>query len=711
MPNLLNITSPVAPKNYDFTNKNSPLPQTDQVFTLGDTSKVVKTHERNEEFTNQDLKNGNGAFNVNTSSNRDPSVATSILKGIINQETISALRAEGNIDILNKVTEFANEVMLSPSNLSSDMVMQEKEATIYSDPLFGQMKSILVNTSSADMGEAVINFTKVASDCMSRDDILGSISSSLEYLSSEIAPTKNISDLLNELSQNLNKDTFDQLKPTIQSVVSDLQKSLLINDSSKNLLSLIVYNLSRYNGDSSALGDSFNAILDLMPSKDEVLILKQMFINYIEDSALPTDVKLSALESMALGSEVRSSSLSLLAEKIGIAINQSIENIPQGNLARVLSLIDSDGGTSALSKIFTAMLPQNLHSGMSSILKSFDSTGNSDSLVERLGIIINSVDSMDAKVAIADKVNDILAKITVPVTSLSGAIDSILQHQSLTMLAEKLGGNLNAAINKMSEYNLSATLSQLNLASGASSIRAVFEQILPQNSLSELNLLLRSFNTTGDLNKLIDGLSLALNKVDNINKKIILAQAVNQILEKLTESQNVNYKPPTSMSNLMEFLSKNINDPSLKSLSSMSRDDILQGFLSSPGVFTPLLHYLVPINDRGFKAFGELWVDPDAERAVNESDAKHIFLCFELEDYGFFEMELRTSGNNLDMLLLCPKGTEQKFSPIKDAVPKIARNCGYNAENTRVETLVKRRDLSQVFPKIQERRSGLNVKI
>ena len=196
-----------------------------------------------------------------------------------------------------------------------------------------------------------------------------------------------------------------------------------------------------------------------------------------------------------------------------------------------------------------------------------------------------------------------------------------------------------------------------------------------------------------------------------MDKKIVLAQSINEILSNLTKAEGINYKPPTSMANLMDFLAKNINDPSLKSLSSMSRSDIMQGLLTAPGVFTPLLHYLVPINDGGFKAFGELWADPDAENRNGSKESKHMFLCFEIEDFGYFELELQSQDKQLNINLLCPAGTENVFRSMKNRISEIASANGYNADNTFIGALRKKRDLTQVFPKIQDKRSGLNVKI
>lgn len=707
MAELLNITTPVTPKNYEFTNKNLQQPQTDQVFNLGDTSRVQKPSERTEEYANQDAKDG-GSLSVQVSSAKDPAAAMGMLRSIVGEGALSAFRSEGNADVLNKVTEFANEVMLAPGNLAADMVSQEKESTVYSDPIWSQMKDILVNGGSDETGEAVLQFTKAVSDASARDDILTSVASNLRYLADTAAPSRAFADQLRAAADALTKDNFTDMKGEILSMLNELRGSLLMNDSTENLISLAIYNLSRFNGNVSALGESFNAVLDMTSDQKQADALRALFMQYIENADLPTDIKLASLDSIVQGSASPLSSLSIMAEKLGAAMNNS--SVSAGYLQEQMAGIAADGGLESLRNLFSLMLPGSMSGALNNILKSYDSTGNVASLIDRLGIMINSVDDMGKKTMLADKANEILANLPFLEKDVSFTSDSILNQQSLVMLSEKLGQNLNSALNGISPQALSQMLAAADTSGSSASIRAAFEMLLPQNSTGELNLLLRSFNATGNLNKLIDNLSIVLNSVQDMDKKIMLAQTMNEILGNLTKAEGINYKPPTSMANLMDFLSKNINDPSLKSLSSMSRSDIMQGLLAAPGALTPLLHYLVPVNDGGFKAFGELWVDPDAEGG-GAKDAKHIFLCFEIEDVGYFELELRSYDKKLNVQLLCPSGTEGVFSKMKEFIPKIASENGYNAEDTRIGTVVKRRDLSQVFPKIQDKRSGLNVKI
>lgn len=710
MADLLNITTPVTPKNYDFSSKNNTAQQlqTDQVFNLGDTSKIQKSTERTEEYANQDNKDGS-SLNIQFSSAKNPSSAMSVLRSIVGGSTLSALSGEGSTDILNKVTEFANEVMLNPTSLASDMISQEKESTAFSDPIWSQMKNILMNGGSSEVSEAVLQFTKAASDASARDDILTSIASNLSYLAETAAPTKSLSEQLLQAANSLTKENFAEVKSDILSLLNDLKNSLLMNDSTENLISLTIYNLSRFNGSTTALGESFNAILDMTDNQEQANALRELFMQYIENADLPTDIKLASLNSIVQGSASPLSSLSIMAEKLGEAMNGS--TVSAEYLAEKMGEIPSDGRLDSMRSLFSLLLPGSMSGALNNILKSYDSTGNIASLIDRLSIMINSVDDMRKKTMLADKTNEILANLPFLEKDVSFASDSILSQQSLIMLSEKLGQSLNSAMDGLTAAQLSQMLSGMDVSGGSSALRAVFEMLLPQNSTGELNLLLRSFNATGDLNKLIDNLSIILNSVRDMDKKIILAQNLNEILGNLTNAEGINYKPPTSMANLMDFLAKNLNDPSLKSLSAMSRSDIMQGLLSAPGALTPLLHYLVPINDDGFKAFGELWADPDAENADGTGGANHLFLCFDIEEVGYFELELRTSGKKLNVQLLCPSGTESVFKPLKDSIPLIASANGYNAENTQIGTIVKRRDLTQVFPKIQDRRSGLNVKI
>lgn len=593
MSEMLRVTSPVAPKDYNL-NQNVKPQTPEQVFNLGNVDYVNKTNVRDEQLGEQNLKDGSGAGlpKLNTAISKDPALSAVLLKGIIGGGAMSVIGAAGDAELLNKVTEFANEVLLSPENITDDILRQQDEATMFSGKLWGALKEMIAGLSGSNVSEevssAVLDFLKASAAANSRDDILSSISASLRFLAGETAQSKQLVDLLMQTADKLNAENFGTVKNDILALVNYLEKSLLLNDKTQNLLSLITYNLSRFNGDSSALGESFNSLLNMAPDAETADKLNSLFAQFVEESDLPADIKLAALRDNPSAAAQRS--MTMLTERLADAINKAMDGVAPEKLSEMLSGVNEKGGTATLRNILSEFLPDNMKGG--------------------------------------------------------------------------------------------------------------------------LNTLLRSFEHTKDLNSLIDRLSVIVNRIDNMDNKITLAQSINLVLTEMAQASGVDYRPPTTMENMLDFLIKNINDPSLKSLSAMGRPEMLQGLLSAPGVFTPLLHFLVPINMDDTKAFGELWADPDAgtDPETGESD-RHLFLCFDIEDAGYFELEIYARGKSVNVALMCPEGTQRKYLPLKETIPILASACGYNAEKMIVEPLKRRRDLTNVFPKLNERRSGLNVSV
>ena len=620
MSEMLRVTTPVNPKDYSL-NQNPKFQTQEQNFELGNVDQVNRPNERDEQLGEQNLKDQTGAGQLRFQGSfvKDPAMSAVLLKGIVGGNALAALQASGNAELLNKVTEFASEILLSPDEVMTDILRQQSEATIFSGELWGELKNMLSELAGTDLGEemtaAVLDFMKAASSAEARDGLLTSISASLRYLAGETAQSREIRDLLLQTADKLTPNTFNEVKGDVLALVNYLEKSLLLNDKTQNLLSLITYNLSRFNSDTSAVGDSFQAILNMAPDAETADKLGVLFTKFVEKSALPSDVKLNALNDSPSASAQRS--MTMLTERIAIAVNYGVKKL----------------SPEQLSEIIEKAVPQ--------AEKQADAASNGTELPEN-----------------------------------------------------------------------AAEAEKFTLQSGVSALRKIFSELLPDNLKGGLNTLLRGFESTKDLNSLIDRLSVIINKVDDMDGKIALAQGVNLILTDMAQAAGINYRPPTTMENMLDFLLKNINDPSLKSLAAIDRSDMIQGLLTAPGVFTPLLHFLVPMNLDGLKAFGELWADPDAGRNTETGeDDSHLFLCFEIEEAGYFEMEVYTHGKNINVALMCPAGTEKSYSSLKDTVPAIASACGYNAEKTMIGALKRKRELNEVFPKLNERRSGLSVRI
>ncbi len=596
---MLQVTTPVAPKNYNLTTK--PIVQTDEIFDLVDLSKVVKTSERADENAQQDAsfdKNSGVIPKLPMLIAKDPSLTASSLKSMLSNEILNQLSESGNAELINKLTDLAKEILLSPDQLVTDIKSQQQSSTIFNGDFFNLLRGIAAQTSNSDIKNAILNILKATVNASSGQEVLNSLSLNMKYLSEQLAPSKSLSDALLRLSDklsspNASKD-FQALKGQVLGALQSVNNSLLLTDKTKNLLPLITHNLSRFNDNSTALKESFTNLLDLLSNKDLKAALSKSFNDFVEVSDLPQSVKSSALSAV----------------------------------------------------------PDN---------------------------------------GVSDKVasETLLKKLTSDLASLANSNSKILDAVSLK-----------------------DALSNIPADNGMNSIKDMLMQVLPKSSEKMLNNLLGDFSQTKDLNSLLGKLSTILNSIDSMDVKLPLAQSLNEALTHLAKAENIHYSPPSSMENLVTFLSKNINDTALKSLNTFNQNEMVQSLLTAPGVFTPLLHYLVPVQVEDTRAFGELWVDNDAGGSSNSDDTNnHFFLSFTVENIGDFELEIYTKNTDISILLMCPPDLTKSFSKMKDSIAKIAAANGFSAKNTTVEPLKSKRNLVDVFSRIKEKRVGLNVTI
>lgn len=643
MSDLLRVTTPVVPKDYSM-NQNVKPQAPEQVFELGNVEYINKANTRDDQLAEQNLKDGGGGLpTLQAALAKDPAMSSILLKGLISGAALDILRQSGDAELLNKVTEFAGEIMLAPDpeQVAADIIRQQEEATVFSDPLWNELKNMLSGLNGSPIGEelaaAVFDFAKATAAADARESVLTSISASLRYLAGETAQSREIMNLLNQTADKLNAYNFTEVKQDVLALVNYLQDSLLLNDKTQNLLSLITYNLSRFNNSSSAVAESFRAIVSMTHDPETAKGLEALFTKFIESSKLPLDVKLAAMEDTRASSAIMS--MTMLTERIANAMDSATKDMSPPQLEKL---------TEDLSRL-------------SDELNSLIESGESAESTENTMSTENTEGTEAAK---------------------SAENAGILQNT---------GG--------------------IEIKQGVTLLRKIIAPLVPDNMKGAVNTLLRNFENEKDLNTLIDRLSVIVDRMENLDAKITVAQSINQVLSQLALAEGISYNPPTTMENMLDFLVKNINDPSLKSLSAMNRGEMVQGLLTSPGVFSPLLHFLVPLNMDGTKAFGELWADPDAGEGRGGERDKHIFLCFEIENTGYFEMELYAKGRSINVSLLCPEGSERKYLPLKESIPVIASANGYSAEKMIISPLKKKRDLNRVFPKLNERKNGLNVSV
>lgn len=604
MADLLQITAPMVPRNYNAPNVELP---PDQTFQLANTTQVVSAQERSsQEYRDNADADGTLLRGLELNVAQNPTAGSDTLSAILSDEVLAALRTGGGVNLIEELTNLANEIMLaSPEQLTADFMTQENNATLFQGKVFDMLRNLLSQSENmlggGEVRNNIANLLKSIASSSSNENILTSLSDTLRYLSEELYPSRSISESLRNLSDALARpdaaENFPELRSQITELLKDVNGSILLTDDMKNLLPLITYNMSRYNNDPSRLGEAFRKLLDsiVLPEGAENVRTELMtaFREFVSGSdILPEDVKTSFL-----GNDTASA---VIGEAVKSIVNQLFSNE---------ALPDADAVRNALSDI------------------------PSDE--------------------------------------------------------------------------------------GVFSIRESLSFILPEKAMESLDTILAGFSESKDMNSLLGSLSEIINAVPDDETKLVVAQKLNEVLSDILETVDVKYDKPSSMEKFTDFLLKNIDDSALNSISAFNKQDLMSSLLTSPGVFTPLMHFLAPLeieteDGKKLRAFGELWIDSDDDSSSGGSGSggSHILLDFNVENVGDFELEIfSTKANELTVNLLCPKSMSSSYGHFRTAISRLAAGKGYSVKSSKVGTLVKKRTLSQVFPELNERRSGLNVSI
>lgn len=171
------------------------------------------------------------------------------------------------------------------------------------------------------------------------------------------------------------------------------------------------------------------------------------------------------------------------------------------------------------------------------------------------------------------------------------------------------------------------------------------------------------------------------------------------------------------MNILAEIIGKQDQETELNSLNGDKIEKIITSLLSSPCSFTPLLHYVIPVDFEGLNIFSELWIDPNDTQESQQKKGKepekciHMLITFDIGGIGQFEAEFWAGKTEMRFNLLCPSQHVNSFRVLTKEFRKIVEEHGYRVLEIKVDKMERVRSLMDVFKGLPYRRTGVDVKI
>lgn len=147
----------------------------------------------------------------------------------------------------------------------------------------------------------------------------------------------------------------------------------------------------------------------------------------------------------------------------------------------------------------------------------------------------------------------------------------------------------------------------------------------------------------------------------------------------------------------------------------MISQNFVHSMLLNESVYMPVLHLMLPMMVDGRLMYSELWVDPDDKGAAedDEEDGRVVkaLIKFDIEKLGFFDMFFVYKNGKMDMQLDFPDNLKGKEKEIRQNINRIMAENGIRLQNLVTGSSQESIPITEAFPKIYERKNGVNVRV
>lgn len=700
MAQIPQINNPITSKNYNYSPR-----QQDQVTEPFD---IVKLTSVNSSGVNSDsaskgqLEMGNRELiPLQNAVPKDPTLAVETLKDLLNVEVLNQALVTGHTELYGELQDLAEVLYVTPEQLLNEIVSQEQQNTMFSGhEFYDVLREVAQTTTDPNTKEIIGNLLKSINFAQNKNEILGALRANLKFLSEYYSPNEKLSEKLLLLSNQWGADDaeqyFDYLKSETLGILKDVSGSLLNDDKTQMLIPLITHNLSRYNNSPYMCKEYFNLLLTQISSGTLRESLKNSFNRLY--AALYDKKPMQNPQTME---DAANAYESLMGQ--AMQTGQTEQGQPTQQTQQGMSSQNAANEQTGLNSNYTTNLQQNqlLSTEFQPENSNFNGVQNQNQHNNQIaeGEFVENGDGVTTNNQTAD--------------------DTVIPEwqKALNEQMETVGYTARL---KDSGFNMEQILSAYNRGkvSGMDSLKLITQSLFLEDT-HNAQLMLDSLAKVNTMQELIDELNGMLRAMPDIPLRERLYGVFVDVIEKMAKRNELpqhGVRPPVSstLDSLTDFIQKNVNNPALKSLDSFNAANLLQSLLNAPGVNTPLAHYILPLQVMDTRAFGELWVDNDENNPNNTPGTQrnyHLFLTFDVESIGRFEVDMYAIGEEVNLSLLYPPRFDKEIEAMRERVTKIIKNSGYQARTFETAPLRKPHNLAEVFPKIEDKRTRINKRV
>lgn len=754
MPQIPQISGPLSGgKNISTGSNNSGAPGGGEAFSLNGVNPVQKSQAVTQKGGATASQGPAGAGGTDTRpvgvpAAKDPSMAVETLRDVFSGELLENAKLNGYTELVGEIDDLTKAIYINPDKLMNEILLQEKDNTVFAGfGLFSTLRDICAE-SSPETRELVANVLKSLNYAMSKEDIIGAIEANIKFLGDYFGKNTTLSKSLNQLYEKWitgnPQENFEQLKNETAELMRSIEGSLQSDARTETLVPLVIHNLSRYNTNEYMMKDAFIQLMAQIPSsalREKLSTEFNAYVNKLLQNGGQNPNQPETPETVNVSAE-KAAVLIYLSKLAGKAEGASDSDISIEDYRSSIILTDSKiadvlkdfsnsptNGKDSIERLLMMLVPRGDHAGAESIRAELNNTDSLSQLVDYLNGILEKLPDIPERQTLCDAFEDIIGTM-----AKKGEMPAAKAHgrdsESAKMFEELTGGK-NFDIKGEESYRRMVPLSDSAInavmqsyenpevhMSGRDALVQLLSLLVPPQDTDAAGMMQTVVTGTDNLSDMIEFLNHVLENIPDIPERQHLCDSFETVINTMAKNQEMaaqktaGYESET-MKALTAFIEKNVNHPAIRGIDNFNASNLLQSMLNAPGVFTPLAHYIIPLQVEDTKAFGELWVDNDntsGGKGGDEEKHYHLFLTFDVEAVGRFEVDAYSKSSNLNLSVMYPKSYRGRVQNLTDKITRIAAGVGFNIQNFKTGILIKPHNLAETFPRINENRRSLDVK-
>lgn len=207
------------------------------------------------------------------------------------------------------------------------------------------------------------------------------------------------------------------------------------------------------------------------------------------------------------------------------------------------------------------------------------------------------------------------------------------------------------------------------------------------------------------VSKLVNELKQVANLPQNFERNLLEAVMLN-----VQQAKNT---PNSVISKLSDIIEKALTSPNANPAIVKQAGSMMISMLQNQSSMMDVLHFILPLQTPQGQVFTELYVDPETEERVGKRQGKSrkVFISVESEAHGQFELSFLETGGHVDFAMWCPEELVASLSGLKRHMSNIMQTYGYTMDSCLIEQMREPHSVAEVFPRLLEKKVGVDVRI